>query len=349
MIFIRQLYKKIVIIIFKLYFGQINIKNFKNHKKTFQINKNFSYDFYKIKNCRVFTNTNDVAYIKNNKILNGPSLQIRNKLKNSKTENNAVVKNGTPKIYKYYDKRVFSLLSGIDANYNYFHWFFDSLPRFFLYKRFFKIKKNDHFLVHNYKSDFQKESLKILGINNVINAYDLKHIKAKEVIVVNFSRNKQDPPKWLIKDLRFFYEKNKLTKKENPVKIFIDRANNSSKLRDIFNKKEILTFLKSKKFKIVDPSKLKFLDEIKLFKRASFIIGMYGAGLTNLIFCNSKCKVIQLKNYNVDKMYENIAKKIGLKFYSIKGKNIKNQINDRNFDGLINIELRKLSFLLKKI
>ena len=343
---LKKIYKNIIKLIFYFLYGKISIGSSQKFKKVFKINKSIIYNFFEIDNCRIFTNTNDVAYIQNSSILKGPSLQIRKKGKNSNIRRNAAFKHGTPKIYKYFNKRVFSLLSGLDANYNYFHWFFDSLPRFFLFKKFYRIKKDDFFLVQNYKSNFQKQSLKILGIKNIINAYDLKHVKAKKIIAVEFNRKKDDPPKWLIKDLRIFYNKFKKKRKENFIKVFIDRGKSASEHRDIHNKKDITDFLKKNNFKIIDPSKLTFLNEIRLFQKCRIVVGMYGAGLTNIIFCKKGCKVIQLKNFKVDDLYENIAKKLGLKFFSIKGKKIGKKISKRIFDGTIYVDLNKLKKLI---
>ena len=57
-----------------------------------------------------------------------------------------------------------SLLSGGAANNNYGHWLTDVLPRFYLFNKFYSIKKIDFFLVPNFEFSYQKDTLKILGI-----------------------------------------------------------------------------------------------------------------------------------------------------------------------------------------
>ena len=342
------LYKKIIVIIFKLYYGKIDVGKVSILKKKKIIGKKNTYYFYEIENCRVYTNTNDVAYIRDNIIIDGPSLQIRSNGNNSNINNNTVLFNGTPKKHLNYNCRVFSLLTGLDANHNYFHWFFDSLPRFFLFKKFYKFKKNDFFLVQNYLHDYQKVSLKLLGVKNVINAYDVKHILAKQIIAVKFIRKHTNPPIWLTKHLSFFFNQKKFINKQK-FNIFIDRSGVSSKVRDLGNKKELLNLLKKNNFKIIDPSKLNFLDEIKIFQNANIVAGIYGAGLTNIIFCNKKCKIIEFRYNKRDQLYENIANQMGLKFFSIYGKKINNSLTNRNFDGSIIVPLNKLSTILDKI
>lgn len=344
---LKVFYKTIIILLFKLYYGKLKIRQ-KFKKKKFYINNKLFYYFYEINNCRVYTNTNDVAYIQNNKLIKGPSIQIREKGVNGDILKNVVLKIGTPKKYRYYNSRVFSLLCGIEANNSYFHWFFDSLPRLLLYKRFYNINKNDYFLVHNLKYDFQIKSLRKLGVKNFINAYDLKHIKANKIITVNFYRKHSEIPKWYISDLRKYIFKEKIINLKNK-KIFIDRSNISSKIRDIHNKSKIIKYLKQKNFTVIDPSKLNFNKEIQLFYNASIVLGLYGAGLTNIIFCKKSCNVIELKGFKTDKLYENIAKKIGIKFLSIKCKKIKNNFSNRKFDGSLIVDMKKLSSTINKL
>lgn len=343
---LRKLYKKLIISFFKIYYGKLYINNniYKNKIKKF-FNKNIK--FYELKNARVYTNTNDVAYIINNKIIKGPSLQIRNKGLNSKIHNNVCLKTGTPNFYRYYPVRIFSLLSGVDANNNYYHWFFDSLSRIFIYKKFYKIKKNDFFLVHNLKHDFQIQSLKLFGIKNLINAYKINHIKATKILAINFIREFNfSSQKWLINSFRnIFLKKKKLRRYK---KIFINRSGSGSLIRDIYNKNEVLNFLKSKGFLIIDSSKLKFNDEIKLFSEAKFIIGVYGAGLTNIIFCNKKTRIIELRPSKVnDNLYRNMAINAGLKYSCIYGKIIQKADTNRSFDGLFHINMSDLKKTLK--
>lgn len=342
---IRNFYKKIIISIFKKYYGKIEIdSNFFKKKK--YINKNFFYYFYEIDYGRVFTNTNDVAYLKNNKIIKGASLQIRNTGYNDNILRNVVFKTGTPKKHTFVNAKVYSILTGIESNNNYFHWFFDSLPRLLLIKKFYKVEKNDFFLVNNLKHNFQRESLKKLGVKNILNAYELKHIKAKKIITIDFHRKHTDVPQWFVNDLRSYLLKNHKLKKKSAKKIFIDRSNTSSKTRDVYNKQELINFLKKKNFYIIDPSNLSFDKEIELFYNAKIVIGLYGAGLTNLIFCRKNCKVVELKKIKTNKLYENIAKKIGLKFNSLGCKGINNNYSNRNFDGSIIVDINKLSSLI---
>lgn len=341
-------YKKFLIFFFKILFSRIKIPKKKFSEKFFYksliINK-LKIKIYKIKECRLFTNTLDVAVIKNNFLLSGPSLQIRNN-KNVDIKKNSVYHNGTPKFYKKIPNRVFSLLPGMDANANYYHWFFDSLSKLYFYERFFKLKKSDFFLVPNNKYEYQKKSLRLMGIKKVLNAYNIKHFKIKELITTNFTNFGENPPLEVINFL-----KKKIMKKINLNKmsnnyIFLNRTGLSSLYRDIYNKKEIINFLNKKGFKIIDPSKLNLLSQIKLFNSARKIIGIHGAAFTNIIFCKKKTKIIELKAINSkNNTITNIAIKLNLNFTSLFLKKNTNH-KSKSWNGLLYLNKKKLSKIL---
>ena len=347
---ISKSYKKIISFFFLFLYGKISFKKIKLNKDFTvkkKIFKNRFYKFFEINKCRIYTNTSDVAYIKNNLIISGPSIQLRDNY-NQHVKHNVVIKKGTPKFYKKINYRVFSLLCGVDANNNYYHWFFDCLPKFLLFSKFYNFNKNDFFLLPNLKHDYQIQSLKILKIKNILNGYDLKHIKAKKIISLNFfyTINHQD---WLIQSLRKKFILSKKKTKKPTLKIFINREGINSLTRDIFEKEKLIKFLKKNNFLLINPSKLSFIDEVKLFNSAKIVIGVHGAALTNVIFCQNKTHIIELKNNKSDYLYENIIKKSKLNHYSLVSKKITSNSSSRSCDGLIEVNLLKLSKILSNI
>lgn len=353
-----KLYKKLVSFFFKFYFGKIKKGNIKLIHKIINFKyKNTECKIYELLNSRVYTNTNDVAFIKNNKIIPKISIQIRFRGgNNSNIIHNCVFTQGTPKFYKKINGRVFSLLTGQEANNSYVHWFIDSLPRFFIFKKIYKFRNDDYFLVHNLKYNFQYESLKMLGIKNILNAYNLKHIYAKKIITINFKNlfhhnflKFKDTPKWILNEMRECYLK-KIKIKQSKLKIFIDRKNLSSNYRDVHNKNEVLELLKSYNFKIIDPSTLNFKKEIETFNSSKVIVGIHGAGFTNLIFCKKKTKIIEFKNPSTMNAYLNISKALRLEHKTINCNIYKNKYSKKKFNGQFVVNVNKLKkYLLKKI
>ena len=69
-------------------------------------------------------------------------------------------------------------------------------------------------------------------------------------------------------------------------RLFITR--DSKTFRFIENMDDLLPILKNYGFEIIDSAHLPFLDQVKLFSSCSALIGVHGAGLTNMIFRNGR-------------------------------------------------------------
>ena len=156
-IFLKERYKFLIQILFKIIHGKIKIGSTEDIVKYLLLKKikieNISYNLFNIKNSRLYTTSvHDQSIIINNKLIAGPSFQLRIK-KNDKLfarnngiiNENIVLKIGTPRILKKIKGKVFSLLSGGAAKTNYFHWLFEVLPRLEILSKAEKIENIDFF------------------------------------------------------------------------------------------------------------------------------------------------------------------------------------------------------------
>ncbi|MDQ7084460.1 MAG: WcbI family polysaccharide biosynthesis putative acetyltransferase [Sulfurovum sp.] len=75
-------------------------------------------------------------------------------------------------------------------------------------------------------------------------------------------------------------------------KIYIDRS--ASQSRRVINHKEIIDYLLSEGFIIVKLEELTVDKQLKLFKNAVCVVGVHGAGLTNIAFCSRGTKIIEI-------------------------------------------------------
>ena len=102
---LQLLFKRFTYGLFKLLYGEI--KEYEqvgsNSNSEIQISKidtNHSYKIYTVFKARLYTDTiHDTAIIKNNKIISGPSFQIRN-VKFEEINKNIVFSKGTPRLKK---------------------------------------------------------------------------------------------------------------------------------------------------------------------------------------------------------------------------------------------------------
>lgn len=315
------------------------------------IDKKFSYKIFKIKNCRIYTDTiNDTAFIVDDKIVDGASFQLRD-TKNSDISNNIVFTKGTPKIKKILHGKVFSLLTGGAGNSNYWHWLFDVLPRLKILKEKIDLKEIDFFLLPDLKKKFQNETLDLLKIpkNKRLSSRVYRHLQTDISISVDHpyvfdndpSKSVVNIPDWIINYLKKeFIRENE---KKFPTKFYIDRSDatsNHKHLRQIINEDEIKRTLSKKGFSTIRLSDLSFSDQVSLFYNASKIVGLHGAGLANLTFCNPATLVIELKSLSAGYMYSNLSKKLKLNYYDISVKSTNFNNNDQQ--GSIEVPLKIL-------
>ena len=353
---LQFIFKSFFQFIFKLIYGKIvyldnnliheNIKIDKINSKELIDSNNDNYNLYTISEGRLYTDyVENVAVINNNNILDKISFQQKDS-KLIDTKFNICLKNGTPRIKKKVQGNILSLVQGASGNKNYFHWLFDILPRIKIFSEFHALKNIDYFYLPEL-AQFQKDSLKFLGLDNIkiLNANRYRHIQAKKLFITDHPWYKEgyileavnNMPSWIIHWLRnSFIDKSE--KFECNEKIFIDRTESIYNHCQIQNNNEVLNFLNKKGFTSYQVGQLPFAQQIHLFKNAKIIVGAHGAAFANLIFCQKNTKVIDIKpiehaNY-VDKK---ISKLNNLDFHFIETQTLKDESKNKG-DIFLKIE-----------
>jgi capsular polysaccharide biosynthesis protein len=105
----------------------------------------------------------------------------------------------------------------------------------------------------------------------------------------------------------------------SPEKIFLKR---NSGLRKVVNTIEVEKILVGKGFVVVEPEKLSFIQQVKLFSHAKQVIAPTGAALANAIFCKPGVKVAVLMAKNKDMIYRywvNMLSPLKLKVFYVLG------------------------------
>ena len=361
---LKKIFKAISYQIFFYIYGKIQVKNkniqnkfltessisFKNNKR------NSKYTIYNTSRARLYTDRiQDTAIICNNLLIDKPSFQLRNNNFDKNINKNIVLRIGTPRIQKKLNGVVVSLLTGGGGNNNYFHWLFDVLPKIAMLEKCYELNKINYFLCPNLNS-WQLKTLNLLGIKRYkcLSSVKFRHIKADNIITTshpwlkskNIIQDIENLPLWISKWLRLKYLKKK-SNKNFPKKIYIDRSDSESNLRDyryIVNENEVVSFLKNKGFESLKLTDLSFEEEIKLFNDAEVVIGLQGAGLTNLIWSSKKTKIIELRSKLTNKLFENLAKQNNIKFNKIESYPL-DKVIAKHY-GAIKIDIKKLEKII---
>jgi hypothetical protein len=187
------------------------------------------------------------------------------------------------------------LLCGQVGHYNYFHWLYDVLPRLQLIEGFVGRDECVKVLLPQLALPFQKQSLDLLGLqpSNVITSTDCSFIQARKLITTTHPiHTSWHPPAWTIDFLRSRFLP-AVSDASAGSRIYITRGD-SSNGRVLLNEATLLKALENLGFQSLTLSELNLADQIAIFSRAQVVVGVHGAGLTNLTFCRPGTKVYEL-------------------------------------------------------
>ncbi len=234
----------------------------------------------------------------------------------------------------------------------YYHWMMDILPRLEILRLGgIDLDSVDHFVINYSEKSFQKETLSHLGIplDKVISSDDTSFIQADELIVPSFPGYLDWVPYGTIRFLRqTFLAKLSLENANYGDKIYISR--DRAKHRKIINEKAVRQLLTQQGFKIVYLEEMTVLEQVALFANAKVIVTPHGSGLTNLVFCSPRTKVIELFSpHYLRTDYWMISKELDLKHYYCLGESFNCQMlcnimyqNSLTEDILVNIQSLEL-------
>lgn len=280
------------------------------------------------------------------------------------------VKNNPKKIRLSYSiRKKFDYDSGIllsgRCSRNYYHWLIEYLPKFF------EIDSQDDLkdiplVIDPGMPEQHYQALELLtGGNRKYIFHDAKRISFFKSLVVpsisTYTPDNFDMPYWqmaAVSEKHLIYIRNKIlsrlekefdTSKKYPEKVYLSRPSKGS--RQMSNSKEVECFFLEKGFTIISPEKLSFKEQIAYIKNAKIIVGVSGASLSNLLFCQEKAEIIALtSNRNKEFCnFVNLAKINGADFCHFTGKNLKDRskfLTEEEFvHSPFSISLQELRYL----
>jgi len=238
----------------------------------------------------------------------------------------------------------------------YFHWIINVLPRIHLLNK--SNLRVDKYLINYQNKPFQNESLKLLNIDlkKIIPSSNNLYLESSRLIVPSLVNN--DPgqmPKWACDYLResFLPHLNRIRKSNTKYSKYIYISRNKASGRKILNENEIFKNVLDKyKFSKIYLEDLSFIDQIKIFNDAEFIISPHGAGFANLVFCKPKTKIIEIFSPNfINPCYYLLSNIVDLDYFYLLGKSKKHHNNAELFGirNNINVDLIMFKNLLELI
>ena len=172
---------------------------------------------------------------------------------------------------------------------NYHHWLFHTLPRFFIAKEAGFL--DGRFYVNRFTREFQRESIKKLGISNgqLVFCEDHPYIQADELLVTSI----EDPTMcsdFTCQQIRQLFLPESIS--TNRRKLYLGRGN--AKTRKMANEPEVRQALLNQDFEYVELDNFTVSEQAELFSSADIVVSPHGAALSNLVFCNPGTAVVEL-------------------------------------------------------
>ena len=166
------------------------------------------------------------------------------------------------------------------------------------------------------KYKYQQESLTYYAPNNKI--YSDSGLYKIHKLFIAFPTTELLMPKNFVFN---FFRKNEIFNETSFSKIYITRKRGFK--RRILNEIKLIQYLKSIDFKIYSLEDITFSEQKKYFETAKFILSAHGSGLTNIIFCNPKCNILEIYGPGCgERCFARISHKLGIPYKAVKINNL---------------------------
>lgn len=97
--------------------------------------------------------------------------------------------------------------------------------------------------------------------------------------------------------------------------VFVSRK--SASVRRLVNDQQARALLCSLGFRVLECERLTLRQQVQEFSSADIVVGLHGAGLTNIIYSPKGSHVIEILSNSPCKIYESLAVALGMEYKSI--------------------------------
>jgi capsular polysaccharide biosynthesis protein len=222
----------------------------------------------------------------------------------------------------------------------YFHWMTDALTRLIALEG--EVENFPVLLPISYESyPYIVESLKLLGYEYVWYS-PTKRVRIKELLLPSHTASPGNYNGTFLNKLRDRFL-GALSKTKPYRKIFISRSKATQ--RFISNEEEVISLLISFGFEIHVFEHYSLSKQVELMRDTQSLLGIHGAGLTNMLFMPSAGSVIELRNRGDqhNNCYFSMASELNHAYYYLQGDGDSEQTASVN----LHIDLIQLTNLLR--
>ncbi|MGF1678891.1 MAG: glycosyltransferase 61 family protein [Candidatus Methylacidiphilales bacterium] len=266
------------------------------------------------------------------------------------------------------EERFFKGVSAVLANHsqrNYYHTLIESLPRVvYLHEAGWDESRIDHYILNGVEDDFVLHAAEAVGIprSKIETLSDEVLFRCEELLVPAMPGTQvmpfgviqergytecpgSPPPRWVVEFLR----KNLLPladKGTGPERLFVNREPGGR--RDMANHAEVISILNEFGFVWVQPEKLSFREQIRLFRSARCVAGIHGAALTNLLFTDPGVRFLELFPETYEKTnYRALLQPLEMEYHYLICEAVPNRNGSSRVDDSLRVDTESLRKALK--
>lgn len=236
-----------------------------------------------------------------------------------------------------------AILTWNDTDKNYHHRITTIIPKYYIYKK--SDIHIDRYLV-DFDMPFHQEGWKALWLDKsiMLPSDPKKSYKCDKIICTNTTTIFGIIQPWAKEFVCETFLKN-IEPQKSRRKIYIKRITN----RKILNEKEFETLIFQYGFEIHVMEGMNIAQQAKLFYESNVIIWPHGAGLTNIIFCQSWTKIMELFHpQTIFGHYYAMAWSMWFEYFPLVWR-MKNDITKIEMDNDIIVDIDQLKEILEKV
>ena len=235
-------------------------------------------------------------------------------------------------------RRGTALLLGAANSDNYFHWLFDSLPRWKMLQDA-GYADYDHVLLHSQPHHFQDETLDRLNVPTA------KRLRCNKNFVYQFDRlvvPAMPFPLWQVAPWTCDWVRTLFPERGGgPERIYLSRRRATR--RRLVNEAELEARLENLGFVCVRPETLSVAEQAARFSAAKQVVAPHGAGLANMVFAPPGALLVELFHPdNQNQTYRNLAAACGLRYAGVVGRRSRDLARHDDRDAEFSVEIEEI-------